>query len=175
MYSTDSAQHRFKGLRNRSYCSSFGKSSGFKCMLFFGSRMTESHRNALRRVIYTALVIVLILLVGAISFKYLENLDWLDAFYFATITLTTIGYGDFVPHFPATKIFVIFYSLIGVAGLLYLLTGLSRYYLERSHADFEKRLTELGLFVEEQAEKPIEFVEKELSPKPLKPFKRTKK
>lgn len=39
----------------------------------------------------------------------------LDAFYFTVITLATIGYGDFSPTTPLTKLFTVFYVLIGLA------------------------------------------------------------
>ncbi|MFN2234796.1 MAG: potassium channel family protein, partial [Anaerolineales bacterium] len=45
---------------------------------------------------------------------------WLDSFYFVVITLTTIGYGDFSPTTPATKLITIFYGLNGVILLLML-------------------------------------------------------
>ncbi|MEE3928049.1 ion transporter [Mycoplasmopsis ciconiae] len=38
-----------------------------------------------------------------------------NAIYFATITLTTIGYGDFVPHAETSKTIVIIVSLLGIA------------------------------------------------------------
>ncbi|UUM24707.1 potassium channel family protein [Mycoplasma sp. 3686d] len=38
-----------------------------------------------------------------------------DAIYFTTITLTTIGYGDFSPQSPTAKAIVVIISLIGVA------------------------------------------------------------
>ena len=44
-----------------------------------------------------------------------------DAYYFTVITLTTIGYGDFSPTTPLTKIFTTFYVFIGlgiIAGLI---------------------------------------------------------
>lgn len=39
---------------------------------------------------------------------------WVDAYYFTVITLTTIGYGDFSPTTPLTKIFTTFYVFIGL-------------------------------------------------------------
>jgi hypothetical protein len=46
---------------------------------------------------------------------------WVDAYYFTVITLTTIGYGDFSPTIPLTKIFTTIYVFIGlgiIAGLI---------------------------------------------------------
>lgn len=51
---------------------------------------------------------------GAIFFHITEKLSWVNAYYFCTITLTTVGYGDFVPKTPAEKIFIMFYILIGI-------------------------------------------------------------
>lgn len=46
---------------------------------------------------------------------------WIDAYYFTVITLTTIGYGDFSPTLPLTKLFTTMYVFIGlgiIAGLI---------------------------------------------------------
>lgn len=61
-----------------------------------------------------AIAAITVLLTGAVFYHLQEHLSWLDAFYFCTITLTTIGYGDIVPHTGAGKLFTIFYVLVGI-------------------------------------------------------------
>jgi hypothetical protein len=58
--------------------------------------------------------------IGAGLFHWLEGWGWLDSVYFVVITLTTIGYGDFSPTTPITKLITIFYGLNGVILLLML-------------------------------------------------------
>ena len=67
--------------------------------------------------IYAAIIIVL----GALFYHWQEGWGWLDSFYFVIITLTTIGYGDFSPTMPITKLVTVFYALNGAAILLLLL------------------------------------------------------
>lgn len=55
-----------------------------------------------------------VLLFGATFYHFTEKLTWLNAFYFSTITLSTVGYGDIVPHTNAGKLFTIFYVLVGI-------------------------------------------------------------
>ncbi|MCA9342665.1 two pore domain potassium channel family protein [Candidatus Saccharibacteria bacterium] len=58
-----------------------------------------------------------IILVGTISSHILEDLSWVDSFYFSVITLTTVGYGDITPHTDAGKIFTSIYVLVGITML----------------------------------------------------------
>jgi len=64
--------------------------------------------------IYAAVVIG----IGTALYHWLEGWSWLDSLYFVIITLTTIGYGDFHPTQPATKLLTIFYGINGIILLL---------------------------------------------------------
>jgi len=72
--------------------------------------------------IYVAAFVTL----SAAIFHWLEGWTWLDSFYFVVITFTTIGYGDFTPTLPITKLISIFIGLNGVVVLLSLFDVIRR-------------------------------------------------
>jgi voltage-gated potassium channel len=41
----------------------------------------------------------------------LEGWSWIDSFYFVVVSLTVIGYGDFAPTTPNTKLITILHVL----------------------------------------------------------------
>ena len=71
--------------------------------------------------------VTFIVMIGAILFHWLEGWGWIDSFYFVIITLTTIGYGDFTPSTPLTKLITIFYGVNGVVVLLAFFDIIRRY------------------------------------------------
>ena len=73
--------------------------------------------------IYVAIIIFL----GAVIYHWLEGWSWIDAVYFVVITLTTIGYGDFSPTTPLTKVITIFYGINGIVILLAFFDIVRRY------------------------------------------------
>lgn len=79
-----------------------------------------------RRLYYATMAIMLIMALGAVSIRFLEGLTWLDSFYFAAETITTVGYGDITPQTREGKIFTIFFMLVGVGTGLYALTVLAQ-------------------------------------------------
>ncbi len=60
---------------------------------------------------------VFYLALGTTVYHFVEDMRWIDALYFSTVSLLTVGYGDFVPTSDAGKLFTIFYLLCGV-GIL---------------------------------------------------------
>ncbi|VDP65841.1 unnamed protein product [Echinostoma caproni] len=63
----------------------------------------------------TLLIFIIYLIVGAIIFAHWEVWSFLQSAYFIFITLSTIGFGDFVPGDSIKPVFCCFYLLIGIS------------------------------------------------------------
>lgn len=67
------------------------------------------------------LLFILVYLTGIIIYMFIENLSFIDAFYFVTVTALTIGYGDIHPKTEIGKLFTSFYAWFAVSTGFYLL------------------------------------------------------
>lgn len=63
------------------------------------------------KIVATAISLII---VGTIFYHHVEKFEWVDSFYFTVITLATVGYGDFVPHTTAGKLFTVLYVIFGI-------------------------------------------------------------
>lgn len=86
-------------------------------------------------------VVFFVVLLGGASFFYssIEGWNTLDSVYFTVATVTTVGYGDFVPLTNAGKIFTIFFSFIGIVMVFYFISLIGKYIFRTT---FEKKLDE---------------------------------
>lgn len=60
------------------------------------------------------LVLGIVLVVGIIGYRLIEDLDWLEAAYMTVITVATVGFGEVEPLTPAGRLFTIALILGGV-------------------------------------------------------------
>ena len=63
-------------------------------------------------VLFFAILIVVIVLVGTIAFHSVEGWDMFNSFYFTTVTMSTIGYGDMAPLTHRGKVISIIYGFM---------------------------------------------------------------
>lgn len=78
----------------------------------------------------TLLVTILILISGTLFYSNVEGWNVLDSAYFCVMTLTTIGYGDLHPTSDFSKLFTIFYSIIGIGVFVALIAQMARAQIE---------------------------------------------
>ncbi len=77
------------------------------------------HLPIVRKLEVEAVFIILMILIGMYAFHKIEGWRYLDALYFTTTTLATVGYGDFHPLTDYGKILTIAYELVGIPFFLY--------------------------------------------------------
>ena len=56
-----------------------------------------------------------LLLLGTVTYRWLEDWSWIDSLYFCTVAVTTVGFGDLTPSTDSSKLFTVFYILGGVS------------------------------------------------------------
>ncbi len=87
-----------------------------------------------------SLLTIFALFGGSAFYHSIEKWSWLNSIYFSVMTLTTVGYGDFVPITDVGKIFTMFYVLIGI-GIIF---GFIRAVAKRGIANAERRGMAIG-------------------------------
>ena len=76
--------------------------------------LAKSRATSTPIILGAILILAACLLAGALFYYFVEGLSFVDALYFASMTLTTVGYGDFVPTTVAGKIFTSIYAFVGI-------------------------------------------------------------
>lgn len=71
-----------------------------------------------------------ILALGTFGFHLIENMGFVDSFYFTTCLLTSVGYGDVVPKTDVGKVFTTVFVIIAGTVLLHNMTLISMIPLE---------------------------------------------
>jgi voltage-gated potassium channel len=76
------------------------------------------------------LLVLSLFIVGTVFYSLVEDWSIVDSFYFSTMTLATVGFGDLAPTTDGSKLFTVFYVLGGVGILVTFFTELTRWSLE---------------------------------------------
>jgi len=79
-----------------------------------------------------AAFIIITLMSTMIFVHFAEGWSWVDSFYFAGVTMATVGYGDLTPTHPVTKIVITLDILFSVGLFLYSISLLAEIRIKRS-------------------------------------------
>ena len=82
------------------------------------------------RLRYTLVLLAVVILAGALGYHQLSHLGTLDAFYMAITTLFTVGFREMGDVNAYTKVFTIFYLIVGLGVATYALSNLTALLLE---------------------------------------------
>jgi hypothetical protein len=88
---------------------------------------------------------IFIIAIGSVGFYFIEEMTVVDSFYFTTVLLTTVGYGDIAPVTNGGKLFATVYVLGAGTVLLHNMSLISMIPLELRKRRIEKAvLTQFG-------------------------------
>lgn len=113
----------------------YGASSGHYSKDF---NLTSSQRTLMLQTI----MFLMYLLLGALVFSTIEGWNYLDAVYWADVTLFTVGFGDFAPSTTLAKALMLPYALIGVISLGLVIGSIRSLILDRGKRRVDARLEE---------------------------------
>lgn len=94
-------------------------------MFFFRTIVSFLQDDEYRDLLITTFMI---LLMGTLTYHYLEGWGIIDSLYFSVVTLTTIGYGDFTPKTDAGKLFTVLYIIVGIGMILSFINTIQHHY-----------------------------------------------
>jgi voltage-gated potassium channel len=80
-----------------------------------------------------------LIVVGATGFRLIEGGRWLDCFYMAVITSTTVGYGEIIPLSDSGRIFVMFYLMISFGLFTFSTFKMAEWLVSRELQDLLER------------------------------------
>jgi len=84
-----------------------------------------------RKILIALGVVAFFLAFGTLFYHAIENWSFLDSFYMAGVTLTTVGYGDLTPTHTLSKLFSVFLAFMGIGIIFYCVGLVSRRYFEQ--------------------------------------------
>ncbi|KAI9784507.1 MAG: Potassium channel [Peltula sp. TS41687] len=101
-------------------------------------KLTMSQRTLMLQTI----AFVVYVLLGALVFSRIENWNYLDAVYWADVTLLTVGLGDFAPMTHLGRALLFPFSIVGTVFLGLVIGSIRALILERGKEKLEIRMTE---------------------------------
>ena len=111
-----------------------------------GMKRQNIHSLVRQGLAYSLLLAVAILGLGGVGFWLIDpRIDTLaDGLWLAFTTAATVGYGDLIPHTPASRLFSVLVVLLGLAVLSLVTASLSAIFVEKEVQAEEREIeTEL--------------------------------
>ena len=78
-------------------------------------------------------MLIALLIIGVLGYRYISNYEWIDAVYMTVITITTVGFAEVNPLDIQSKIFTIFLILASVVILGYAISIITEFILSKNN------------------------------------------
>ncbi|CAH0051931.1 unnamed protein product, partial [Clonostachys solani] len=113
----------------------WGASSGH-----YGKEFTLTYNQ--RTLMLQTIIFLLELLIGARVYSAVEGWEYLDAVYWADVTMFTVGFGDYAPNTTLGRALLIPYVIFGIISLGLVIGSIRKLFLDRGTRRFVIRTEE---------------------------------
>ncbi|CUJ93216.1 voltage-gated potassium channel [Shimia thalassica] len=97
------------------------------------------------RIFYMILLLLIpVIGSGTVFFHFVEGWSWVDSYFFCVVTLSTVGYGQFVPVTTLGKIGTTVYIFLGIGIFAFVIQQFGRITAEKHAAHSEWLVAHLG-------------------------------
>ncbi len=105
----------------------------------FQRPLRRKHSSTNVRLLLCLGILLVVVFLGTLGYRYGEDWTWLDSFYMTIITVSTVGYGETLPLSPSGRIFTIILIIFGTGSVLYGISGIIEYIVQRQVRMFTSR------------------------------------
>ena len=92
-----------------------------------------------KRFLISLSALILMILIGVGGLMHIEHLSLIEAIYMTVVTMSTTGYGDYVPHSPFGQLFIVGLLIGGVGTIAFASTSLVTIVIEGQLKNFMGR------------------------------------
>jgi hypothetical protein len=79
-------------------------------------------------------LVIVWIAVATIFYHFVEDWTWVDSFYFSSVAITTVGFGDLSPTTDVSKLFTVAYIVAGISLVVVVLNErLRRHAIHSAH------------------------------------------
>ena len=97
---------------------------------YLDEEIKRDRERTKRKIYYACFMLASVYLAAIAMYHYTEGWSWEDSLYFTSATITTVGYGDIVPHTYYGRLLTIPLMFIGIGVGFYVIYAIRDY----SHA-----------------------------------------
>ncbi len=84
------------------------------------------------KLFFAVILLIVVVLIGVIGFRFFSNYTWVDALYMTVITMSTVGFGEVEPLNDNAKLFTVFLISTSVAIFAYTVSVITEYIVSKN-------------------------------------------